>query len=294
MAKNILANIERTAAAKKPLVGFGLAKHNAKILKSLHRARKYANIVLVGPQKLPSERGFRIIRDRNPERRLASLLANGEVDGIVRGTVDDFKTFEEYRDLTGVNIAPDAGELGLVEDAHGRQFFISQASNPSGWSKEQKRHDCETVVNFMHRELGIVPVIGFIAGVRHETFRRRKRAQSPVRRQLNQTYKDAEYLSAYFRRRGIKATNYAIEIQTALNEGCNIIVPPNGMVGNQIFRTLVFLGGGKLLMSPRLNLPHPYEDNSRNETDFESHVRFLAAWIGLRKRRAAAPQEHAA
>lgn len=283
--QNTLTKIERITSARsvRPMVGFGLARHSEAILKSLRRGKKYADIILVGPRSLRSERGFRVVRDVNPERRLASMLVNGEVDGIVRGTVDDFKTFEAYRTLIGMTTTKDTGELGLVQDAHGRQFFISQASNPSGWTREQKRRDCETVTKFMQHELGIKPIIGFVTGIRHATYRRRKHARENVLRQLNRTYEDAERLVAYFRRRGIKAKNYSIEIQAALNEGCNVIVPPNGMVGNQIFRTLVFLGNGKLLMSPRLNLPHPYEDNSRNETDFESHVRFLAAWINQRK-----------
>lgn len=287
MTRSILREIERGAptGTARPLVGFGLARGSKAILKSLRRAKKYANITLVGPMSLKNEKGFRVIRDRNPEQRLAAMLVNNEIDGIVRGTVDDFKTFEAYRILIGMKSRQDTGELGLVEDAHGRQFFISQASNPSGWTREQKRRDCETVVNFMRRELDIVPVIGFIAGVRHATYQRRKRVRTGVRRQLNRTYEDAEFLASYFRQRGIKAKNYSIEIQAALDDGCNVIVPPNGMVGNQIFRTLVFLGNGKLLMAPRLNFPHPYEDNSRNETDFESHVRFLAAWITLRNHR---------
>ena len=75
---------------------------------------------------------------------------------------------------------------------------------------------------------------------------------------LNQTYEDAEFIVDYFAKKGIDARNYAIEIETALKDGCNIIVPPNGMVGNQIFRTLVLVGGGKMLTGSRANLPHPY------------------------------------
>lgn len=287
MTRDILRKIERSAptGTARPLVGFGLARGSKAILKSLRRAKKYADITLVGPMSLKNEKGFRVIRDRNPERRLAAMLVNNEIDGIVRGTVDDFKTFEAYRNLIGMKMGQDTGELGLVQDAHGRQFFISQASNPYGWTREQKRRDCATVVRFMQHELDVKPVIGFITGVRQATYHRRKHARSGVQRQLNLTYEDAEYLAAYFCRRGVKAKNYAIEIETALNQGCNVIVPPNGMVGNQIFRSLAFLGGGKLLMCPRINLAHPYEDNSRNETDFENHVRFLAAWITIRNRR---------
>ena len=135
----------------------------------------------------------------------------------------------------------------------------------------------------MKAELEIKPKIGCVTGVRHETYQRKKEIRKGVQGSLNQTYEDANFVVDYFQKRGIEAKNYAIEIETALADGCNIIVPPNGMVGNQIFRTLVLVGGGKLLTGSRANLPHPYEDNSRSERDFEPHIKWLVAWINGRK-----------
>ena len=66
-------------------------------------------------------------------------------------------------------------ELGLMEDFYSRQFFVSQGSNPHGWTKEEKIKDCEGIIKFMKAELGIKPKIGLITGVRHETYARKKR-----------------------------------------------------------------------------------------------------------------------
>lgn len=267
----------------KPKIGFGLSEPNKEILKSLVKSKKYAEIVLVGPSAIKNVKGFAKIISQEPEKDLAKMLFNEELDGIVRGTIDDFKTWEAYQKLIGPEKSNKMIELALMEDFYGRQFFLSQASNPLGWSREEKIKDCEGIINFMKLELGLKPKIGLITGVRHETYQRKKKVKEEVQRILNQTYEDADFIADYFTKRKIVAKNYAIEIETALKEECNIIVPPNGMVGNQIFRTLILVGGGKFLACSRANFPHPYEDNSRSETDFEPHVRWLAAWINGRK-----------
>ena len=267
----------------KPKIGFGLKEPNKEILKSLAKSKKYAEIILVGPKDISNVKGFQKIISEEPEKELAKILFNEEVEGIIRGTIDDFKTFEAYSALIGKEKTKEMIELGLMKDFYGRQFFVSQGSNPFGWTKEEKIKDCEGIIKFMKAELRMKPKIGFITGVRHETYARKKEIKEGVQGILNQTYEDADFIVDYFAKKGINAKNYAIEIETALKEECNIIVPPNGMVGNQIFRTLAFLGGGSLLTGSRANLPHPYEDNSRGETDFETHIRWLVAWINGRK-----------
>lgn len=267
----------------KSKIGFGLKEPNKEVLKSLIKSKKYADIILVGPEAIKNIKGFQKIISKEPEKKLAKILFNKEAEGIVRGTIDDFKTFESYSSLIGQEKAKEMIVLGLMEDFYGCQFFISQANNPLGWTKEEKIKDCEGIIKFMKAELGIEPEIGCITGIRHETYERKREIKKGVQAILNQTYEDANFIIDYFAKKGIRAKNYAIEIETALKEGCNIIVPPNGMVGNQIFRTLVLIGGGKLLTGSRANLPHPYEDNSRSETDFEPHIKWLVAWINGRK-----------
>ncbi len=267
----------------KPTIAFGLAKPDKEILKSLVKSRKYASIILVGPPKIKNVKGFKKIITNTPERKLANMLYKEEVQGIVRGTVDDFKTLETYQSLIGEYKAKKEIELTLIEDFYGRQFFISEGSNPRGWNKKEKIKSSEAIANFLKQELGASPKIGVITGIRHDTYRRKKSIKTGVQGILNQTYKDAEDIVKYFKNKGIKAKNYAIELQTAVQDGCNIIIPPNGMVGNQIFRALCLLGGGKLLTASRANLPHPYEDNSRNEIDFEAHIKWLVAWINSKK-----------
>ena len=79
-------------------------------------------------------------------------------------------------------------------------------------------------------------------------------------------------------RKGYDAKNWSIDLNVAIEEGANLIIPANGMVGNQIFRTVLFCSG-KSFGGPRLGLSRYYGDNSRTEKDFEPHIKFLAARI---------------
>jgi len=262
----------------KPKIGFGLAKPNNEISKSLKRSKKYADIILVGPPAIKKVKGFKLIIDRQPEKKLAALLANDEVEGIVRGTIDDFKTYEAYQRLTGEksHLNP-----GVFQDPFGRQFLMAPASNPEGWRKEERLKLAEENAKFM-KGWGVKPRIAVFTGERHETYPRRKHIKKGVIGILNKTYEDAEWIVARLRKRGYEAKNWAIDLNPAVEAGYNLLIPVNGMVGNQIFRAM-HICGAKILICPRLGLSHCYEDNSRTEKDFEPHIKWVVAWINDKK-----------
>jgi predicted methyltransferase MtxX (methanogen marker protein 4) len=84
-----------------------------------------------------------------------------------------------------------------------------------------------------------------------------------------------------FTEQGLTAENCSIDLNVAMDQGFNIHVPVNGMVGNQVFRAFL-AGGGRLLAAPRLGV-RVYEDNSRTEKDFLFHVLWTASQIFRRK-----------
>lgn len=273
--------IEKMLSLGKPTIAFGMKEPNQEILKSLRKGKKYAHIILVGPKEISSVKGFKKIISNTPEEEIIELLVGGKIDGIIRGTIDSLLTSEIYSKQ--VNLKKSPITLALMEDAHRRQFFLSEGSNPKGWERKEKVESALYIANFLKDELGIKPKVGFITGIRHHTFKRKKSEKSEPTRYLVQTYKDAEYGVRYLKKKEIEAFNYAIELGTAVKDGCNIIVPPNGMVGNQIARALIFLGNGRLLTGSHVGIPHSFEDNSRNETDFEFRVKWLAARINKKR-----------
>jgi len=270
--------VEMAEKKDRPKIAFGLQEEEKEILASLKKGKKYADIILVTPKGITKVVGFEVVASENPEEKIATMLAQGEVDGIIRGTIDDFKTYEAYRQITNCKkvINP-----ALMEDTKGREFFLSPGSNPEGWEKEERLFIAEQIAEFA-KGLGIKPIIAVFAAERHETYPRKKHIRDGVVGILNKTYEDAEWIVAELVKKGYSAKNWAIDLNPAIEAECNIIVPVNGMVGNQIFRAL-YVCGSKMLACPRLGLPHCYEDNSRTERDFEFHVKWLVSWINSKK-----------
>lgn len=277
-AKTFNQRVDELVKLGRPRIAFGLKEPNEEILAGLKTSHQYADITLVGPESIKDIQGFELVITDKPEEKLATMLANDEIDGIVRGTIDDFKTYETYEKLTGekYTIVP-----GLVEDPFGRRFFLSPASNPEGWEKEERLRIAKGIAEFV-KEWGIEPQIAVFTGERHDTYPRRKHIREGVVGILNKTYEDAEWIAGELKKKGYEAKNMAIDLNPAVEAGYNILIPVNGMVGNQIFRVILFCGG-KLLACTRLGLSRNYEENSRTEKDFEFHVKWLVAMINKRK-----------
>lgn len=267
----------RSADLGKPKIGFGLKQYDEQIVASLHRGSNCARLVVVAPRACAVE-GVELIASDQPEETLASLLASDHVEGIVRGTLDDFKTIEAYEKLTRerCSLVP-----ALLENTVQQQFFIEPISNPDGWTKEERLLRVSELVEFVVK-WEITPKIAVYAGVRHETYERRKGNREGVAGLLNQTYEDADWIVGELSKRGWEAKNCTIELDAAVQDGYNIHVPVNGMVGNQASRG-VLAGGGAIVAVPRLGLSRLYEDNTRTEKDFEFHIQWLVAQINRRK-----------
>lgn len=271
--------VEELARQGRVKIAFGMNEPNGEIIESLERCKKYADIKLVGPEAIKGIAGFEKIITNEPEIRLATMLAHDEVEGIVRGTIDDFKTIEAYEKLTGekTTICP-----SLHEDTAGRQFFMVPNVNMEGWTKEERLELADTTAQII-AAWEVEPIIAVFCGRRHDTYARRKEIRDGINGMLNQTYEDAEWIVARLKEKGYNAKNWSIDLNPAVEAGCNLLVPVNGMVGNQIFRAMLICGG-RLLTGTRIGLSRAYEDNSRTERDYDYHIKFLTALINRNKR----------
>ena len=271
--------VEQLLKLGKAKIAFGLKEPNEEILESLNKAKKYADIILVGPEAIKNVSGFEKIVADNPEEVLATMLAKDEVEGIVRGTIDDFKTMETYEKLTGekYTFAP-----AVMEAPNGHQFVLGPASNVEGWEKEERLKIAQGFVKFF-KNWELIPKIAVFTGRRHETYPRKKDIREGIDGILNKTYEDAEWIVAQLKKDGYDAKNWSIDLNPALEDGCNIIIPVNGMVGNQIFRAMHFCGG-QMLTCTRLGYSRPYEDNSRTERNFLYHVKWVVAMVNRKKK----------
>lgn len=277
-SETLWSRIEKLSAKRRASIGVGLRVPDAKILDSLAQCRGFADIVVVTAGSQPID-GFRVICSDDPESCLASLLVRKEVEGIVRGTIDDKRTLNAYMNLTREQ---DTYCPTLIQDALGRQYFIAPVSNSDGWTAEQRTLEALAIARFMDG-WGVAPNIAVYTAIRHDTYKALSASCEPVNKQLCVTYEDAETIVAALVAEGFVAENKTIEFNTAVAEGFNLHICLNGIVGNQVGRA-VMSSGGKMLTCTRIGFSHVYEDNSRTQVDFQSHVRWACALVNSRKR----------
>lgn len=230
---SLLSDIENKARKNHARIGLGISKVSEKLVKSAQDASDYADVVLVGDEKEIKRIGtdLDIIHSDSPSEKLIELLLTGKIDGAVRGTLSATKTLSELKRSMNVK---KLYRVALLETADGRPFFLAPVGIDEGNSVEDKVELIKRGAEHFRR-LGVEMKVGILSGGRFEDKGRDKT--------VDRTLEDAESVTGKVRDLGIQAKNYSILIEDAIEEA-NFIIAPDGISGNLIFRTLVFLGGG--------------------------------------------------
>jgi len=274
MSKSLKGRVEEYAKIDNPTVAVGLSSPNNEVMESLQRSREHADLRVVAPNsiELPNW-NFQVVYADNPEKEVARMLAEDEVDGIVRGTIEGVETYDAYSNMTGESytVVP-----SVMKDPSERQFFVTPISNLKGWDRRSRYENALNTAKFIE-EWGLTPKVAVFSGVRGR-ITEKERLGRKISDLLNKNHEGTEWIVDKLKEEGYDAKNWSIDLNLAIEEGANLIIPANGMVGNQIFRTVLFCGG-KSFGGPRLGLSRYYGDNSRTEKDFEPHIKFLAARI---------------
>jgi len=230
---SLLSDIEIKARKNHARIGLGIGKVSEKLVKSAEVASEYADVVLVGDEKEIKAIGtdLEIIHSDDPSKKLVELLLTGKIDGAVRGTLSATKTLSELKRSLNVR---KLYRVALLETADGRPFFLAPVGIDEGNSVYDKVELIKRGAEHFKR-LGIEMRVGILSGGRFEDKGRDKT--------VDRTLEEAEAVTRKVRYLGIEAKNYSILIEDAIEEA-NFIIAPDGISGNLIFRTLVFLGGG--------------------------------------------------
>ena len=119
-----------------------------------------------------------------------------------------------------------------------------------------KRKIIELGAKFLLK-LGIKPEIGILSGGRPQDIGRSPKIDNSIEEgvSLTEIIKDKYFVKHYF-----------ILIEDAIKDNVNFILAPDGISGNLIFRTLVFLGSGKSHGAVTLGIDEIFLDTSRSQT----------------------------
>ncbi len=263
----LLSRLESLARRNHARVGIGIGVPTKKMLAACEKASKFADVVLVGVESEIQQIGtsLEIIDTSEAPKTLVELLDDGKIDAAVRGTLGASSTLSNLKKIFHVD---KIHRLALLTTADGTPFFLAPVGIDEGTTLKDKVDFICKGVEHINR-LGTVPKVAIISGGRLEDFGRDK--------YVDKTLADAVFLVSRAKDMGIDAKHYGILVEDAIKEA-NFLLAPDGVSGNLIFRTLVFLGGGDGIGAPVL-MEKVFIDTSRVGGHFTQSIMLASALV---------------
>ncbi|RAP51495.1 MAG: methyltransferase [Methanosphaera sp. rholeuAM270] len=200
--------------------------------------------VLKAVEQLPFE-----IHIAKTNDELLQFLKNPEIDGAIRGSLKS----DIIKELKKEN--PNIFRASLLE-MDGHQFLLTPVGIDEGTSYTSKIDIIKECSKYMTK-MGHKPKIALISGGRKEDKGRSPRIDDSI----NECEKIFHELKDTY---NIK--HYYILIEEAIKDKTNIIIAPDGITGNLIFRSLVLVSGIKSHGALTLNQPKLFIDTSRSQS----------------------------
>ena len=266
---SLLKKFESMSKGKSVKLGIGLGTselHNQKILKAcidfLEKNRSKIYIfgnrrAILSIDKKNSSKNHKLninfIECEEAEKNIFESLNNNMIDAIIRGSLSSNKFLGNLRKFLNVQ---KINRLALLETADGHQFFYG----PVGIDECNNLADKLEFIEHVLKEfelLNIKPNISILSGGRLSDVGRDDKIDNSIR--------DAEKIVEIMKTKypGLSIKHNEILIEDAVMNKSNLILAPEGISGNLIYRTLVHLGGGKAYGAIYMGLKKVIIDTSR-------------------------------
>lgn len=185
------------------------------------------------------------------EDELIRMLLNKEVDAALRGSLSSSNIMNILKEKYVSKIY----RASFLE-ACNCKFLFAPVGIDEGDSLQDKLKIIELSADFLFK-IGIEPKIAILSGGRPQDIGRSPKIDDSIEEAMNLTeiIKDKYFVKHYF-----------ILIEDAIKDNVNFILAPDGISGNLIFRTLVFLGSGKSYGAITLGIDEIFIDTSRSQT----------------------------
>jgi putative methanogen marker protein 4 len=202
-----------------------------------------------------------VVEHDPPEQALVADLASGAIDAAVRGTLPASATLALLKKAMGVERLE---RVALLETANGRRFLLSPVGVDEGWTISEKLALVEKS-RTIARKFGLDERTAVLSGGRLGDVGRHERVDA--------TLAEAELVA-----RLAGADHAEILIEDAIRDH-GIIIAPDGISGNLIFRTLVLLGGGIGHGAPIVNIDRIFVDTSRASPDYANAILLASSLV---------------
>ncbi|ABN56766.1 MULTISPECIES: methanogenesis marker protein Mmp4/MtxX [Methanoculleus] len=237
-------------------VGLGAASPDPKILSTVRAVGREVDIILFSPPGTAGSFGdaATVVEAVEPEVALIEALYAGRIDAAVRGTLPASSTLKYLKQTAGVECLE---RIALLETADGRLFLLAPVGVDEGWTVEEKVRFVR-IGRDIARSFGLAEGVAILSGGRLGDIGRHP--------SVDRTMADAELVA---RLTGAEHTEILIEEAVGRY---GMVVAPDGISGNLIFRTLVFLGAGAGHGAPVVNIDRIFVDTSRASADYTNAV----------------------
>jgi putative methanogen marker protein 4 len=264
MDAEFIRSLRERARSRHARIGIGIYNADADLIRGLRAAAEYADLLLVGDPCCNCTLDY--ITPEDPASELVKLLARGEIDGAVRGNVSASKAMKTLSMRFDIKVR----RMALLE-LGGWAFFLAPVGIDEGETLADKLDLVFGGAKYL-QSMGISPAVSVLSGGRMEDVGRSQR--------VDQSLADAEFVAARARASGVDAGHKGILIESC--RGDDLIMAPDGISGNLIFRTLMLLCGASAFGAPVL-MDEIFVDSSRARNDFTGPVMLASAMVSLKE-----------
>lgn len=205
-----------------------------------------------------------LVRFDDPSE-MARALLSGEIDAAVRGVLSSGDSLHGLRSSFGLDRILRTAMLG---SATGKAFMLTPVGIDEGRSMNERLELVLATMEYL-RPTGWSPKVGVLS--------KGRAADCGRGDDIRASLEEGEELTSLLRKEGIDAGHHTILMEEAVRER-DLLVAPDGVSGNLMFRALHFIGSGKAYGAPVVNLPAVFVDTSRAKADFAEPV-LLAAGL---------------
>jgi putative methanogen marker protein 4 len=211
------------------------------------------------------------------EKEFLKLFLEKKADAYIRGSLSaamlmkhlrqNYQINESYNDQSTFfnqqkNTIMIHRAAYLQLDNH--RFLLAPVGIDEGSNIQEKLSLVDDAASFL-KKMEIEPKIGVLSGGRPQDKGRSS--------QIDKSIEDGEKLTSIIKHK-YSVNHYYILIENAINDGCNLILAPDGISGNLIFRSLVLVGSVESYGAITLGIDQILIDTSRAQS-VEGYIRAL-------------------
>lgn len=191
---------------------------------------------------------------------LVEAILNKDIDAVIRGSLPASGVMKQLK-----KHYPDISRATYV-NGQNHEFLLTPVGIDEGNSLDEKMKIALNCGEFLKKQ-SKDPKIAILADGRKGDYGRSEK--------ISKSIEDSEKLTQMIAENtDFEVKNYYILIEKALKDNCNVIIAPDGIIGNIIFRTLILINSWPSCGAVTFGIDGIYIDTSRDQS-VEGYLRSI-------------------